>query len=237
MAATPNRAASMARQQTSGGGGRKPREERWNELLKVAAKIFARKGYDATSLQDIAVELGILKGSLYYYITTKDDLLCHLLSSAHKQGLENIEPIAAGPGNAVERLAAMIRRHVHYVCTDRDRTAVYLHERKRLSPEQRAQHLGDEHAYRNYFQAVLADGQAEGLVREDVDIKLTALCLLSSLNSTYQWYKPSGEFAAVTVGETFVSGWLGGIATPAGATFFAPSAASPRGKGARTSAE
>jgi len=237
MPANPDRVASMARQQTSGGGGRKPREERWNELLKVAAKIFARKGYDATSLQDIAEELGILKGSLYYYIKTKDDLLCHLLSSAHKQGLQNIESIAAGPGNAIERLAAMIRRHVQYVCTDRDRTAVYLHERKRLSPEQRAQHLGDEHAYRHYFQAVLADGQAEGLVRQDIDIKLTALCLLSSLNSTYQWYKPSGEFAAVAVGETFVTGWLGGILTAAGAAVSAPPTALPRKQAARASAE
>ena len=206
----------FARQYNAGVSGRKPREERWTELLTVAARIFAQRGYDATSLQDIAQELGILKGSLYYYINTKGDLLCHLLRSAHEQGLRNIQPIAEGPGNAIERLAGMIRRHAQYVCTDRDRTAVFLHERKRLTPEQRAEYLGDEHAYRHCFQTVLAEGQKEGLIRTEIDAKLQALCLLSSLNSIYQWYKPSAEFSAEAIGDTFVMGWLGGVATPEG---------------------
>ncbi|HEY0311950.1 MAG TPA: TetR/AcrR family transcriptional regulator [Allosphingosinicella sp.] len=198
-------------------GERKPREERWSELLDVAARIFARSGYDATSLQDIADELGMLKGSLYYYITTKGDLLAHLLRNAHEQGIRNIQPIAEGAGNPIERLAQMIRTHANYVCTDRDRTAVFLHERKRLTPEQRKDFLGDEHAYRRFFEAVITDGQREGLVRSELDPKLVALCLLGSLNSVYQWYKQSGEFSADAIGDTFVMSWLAGITTPAGA--------------------
>lgn len=198
-------------------GERKPREERWAELLDVAAKTFATRGYDATSLQDIAGALGILKGSIYYYIKTKGDLLAHLLRNAHEKGIRNIQPIADGPGDPLSRLAAMIRTHTNYVCTDRDRTAVFLHERKRLTPEQRAEYLGDEHAYRRYFEQVLQQGQDAGLIRDDLDPKLAALCLLGSLNSVYQWYKPSATFSVDSIGDTFVVSWLSGVSTDAGA--------------------
>ena len=196
-------------------GERKPREERWAELLDVAAKTFATRGYDATSLQDIADALGILKGSIYYYIKTKGDLLAHLLRNAHEKGIRNIQPIADGPGDPLSRLAAMIRVHTHYVCTDRDRTAVFLHERKRLTPEQRAEYLGDEHAYRRYFEQVLQQGQDAGLIREDLNPKLAALCLLGSLNSIYQWYKPSATFSVDAIGDTFVTSWLSGVSKEA----------------------
>jgi TetR/AcrR family transcriptional regulator, cholesterol catabolism regulator len=215
-------------------GERKPREERWSELLDVAARIFARRGYDATSLQEIADELGMLKGSLYYYITTKGDLLAHLLRSAHEQGIRNIQPIAEGSGNPIERLARMIRAHADYVCTDRDRTAVFLHERKRLTPEQRKEFLGDEHAYRRFFEAVITAGQQGGLVRAELDPKLVALCLLGSLNSVYQWYKPGGEFSSDAIGNAFVMSWLAGIATGKAASAvssLSTDVAPPRGRG------
>jgi AcrR family transcriptional regulator len=63
------------RAQRRGGSERKPREERWSELIEVATDVFYAKGYDAASLQDIADRLGMFKGSLYYYIQSKEDLL------------------------------------------------------------------------------------------------------------------------------------------------------------------
>jgi len=65
------------------GGERKPREERWAQLIEVATRVFFEKGYDAASLQDIADRLGMLKGSLYYYIQSKEDLLFEVISTVH----------------------------------------------------------------------------------------------------------------------------------------------------------
>lgn len=195
-------------------GDRKPREERWAEILDVAAQVFSEKGYDATSLQEIASRTGILKGSIYYYINTKADLLAHLLRQAHETGLRNIEPIANGPGNAAERLAGMIRAHAEYVCTDRSRTAVFVHERKRLTSEQRKEFLGDEHVYRHLFQQVIEEGQREKLINPEIDPKLTALCLLGSLNSLYQWFRPNGEFSVTMISNHFVTSTLHGIVLP-----------------------
>ncbi len=64
-----------------------PREERWPELLEVATDVFSEKGCEAASLQDIAERLGMLKGSLYYYINSKEDLLYHVINDVHQEGL------------------------------------------------------------------------------------------------------------------------------------------------------
>ena len=81
-----------------GGGERKPREERWSELIEVATDVFYAKGYDAASLQDSADRLGMLKGSLYYYIRSKEDLLFDVIKAVHEEGLANIKSLAAGEG-------------------------------------------------------------------------------------------------------------------------------------------
>jgi len=112
------------------GAERKPRSERWKEILEAAAKCFFEKGYDATSLQDIAERVGILKGSIYYYIKTKPDLRDALLLEVHKEGLARIQALAATPGNALDKLEAMIRGHMRYISENLEKTSVYLMELK-----------------------------------------------------------------------------------------------------------
>jgi AcrR family transcriptional regulator len=88
------------RAERRGASPRQPQEERWPELIQVATQVFCEKGYDAASLQDIADRLGLLKGSLYYYIKSKYDLLYTVISEVHRAGLANIESLAAAAGSA-----------------------------------------------------------------------------------------------------------------------------------------
>lgn len=192
-------------------GVRKKKEDRWVELLDVAAQVFFEQGYDRTSLQEIADRTGILKGSIYYYIDTKADLLGHILRQAHDAGLRRLAPIASGPGSPVSRLQAMIEQHLRYVCTDRARMAVFVHERERLTEEQRAKYLIDEHAYRDCFERVLREGQESGHFITNCDPQLLSICLLGSLNSVYQWYRPNGKFSDTEIVGQFVQGWLSGV--------------------------
>ena len=111
------------RAQRRGGGERKPREERWSELIQVATEVFYAKGYDAASLQDIADRLGMLKGSLYYYIQSKEDLLFDVIKAVHEEGLANIESLAAGEGNPLERLRDVIIGHIEHECRNLTKTA------------------------------------------------------------------------------------------------------------------
>jgi TetR/AcrR family transcriptional regulator, cholesterol catabolism regulator len=197
-------------------GLRKPKDERWAQILDVAAQVFFEKGYDATSLQDIANRTGILKGSIYYYIKTKEDLLASLLQEAHEKGLRTIRPIATGAGDPIHRLAAMIRCHVDFVCNDRARTAVFLHERQRLSEGKRKEYLGDEHAYPQLFRRVIVEGQKEKLIHRRLDPHLTALCLIGSLNSLYEWFQLDGKFSVSAIGEHYIAVTLSGMTTPEG---------------------
>src|SRR3954466_9452380 len=116
------------RAQRRGGGERKPREERWAELIEVATQVFYEKGYDAASLQDIADRLGILKGSLYYYIQSKEDLLFDVISAVHKEGLAVVRACADTAGDPLQRLRTVIVGHVEHTCANLVQTAVFLHE-------------------------------------------------------------------------------------------------------------
>ncbi len=202
------------RAQRRGGGERKPREERWFELIEVATEVFFEKGYEAASLQDIADRLGMLKGSLYYYIHSKEDILFDVISSTHQEGLSNIESLAAGEGNALQRLRNVIIGHIDYECRNLTKTAVFLHELQALSPDRQAEIIGGEHAYRGVFRNLIQAGQKEGLIPASVEPNLAALWLLGSLNWVYRWFRPGGEFTARQIGEQFADMTIRGLATP-----------------------
>src|SRR2546421_12664685 len=152
------------RAQRRGGGERKPREERWSELIEVATAVFYAKWYDAASLQDIADRLGMLKGSLYYYIQSKEALLYDVIKTVHEEGLANIESLAAGEGDALERLRSVIIGHIDHECRNMTKTAVFLHEVQELSPERHTEITGDEPAYERVFAGLIEAGQQDALI-------------------------------------------------------------------------
>jgi AcrR family transcriptional regulator len=217
------------RTQRRGPSRRKPREERWSELIDVATQVFYEKGYDAASLQDIADRLGILKGSLYYYIQSKEDLLYDVISDVHREGLANIKSLAAADGNALQRLRGVIIGHIEYECRNFTKTAVFLHELQALTPERQAEVIGGEHSYRGVFADLVESGQREGLIRAEVNSKLAALSILGSTNWVYRWFKPDGEFTARQIGEQFADMTVPGLAVP-GAMADVPVAAAKRAR-------
>ncbi|GAA4683307.1 TetR/AcrR family transcriptional regulator [Pseudonocardia yuanmonensis] len=195
------------------GGERKPREERWAELIEVATQVFYEKGYDGASLQDIADRLGMLKGSLYYYIQSKEDLLFDVISAVHKEGLAVVRSRAEVPGGPLERLESVIRGHVEHTCRNLVPTAVFLHELSALPPERREEILGSEHAYQGVFRDLVEQGQADGLVRADLDPRLAALSILGSTNWVYRWFRPGGTFTPEQIGAEMAEMAIRGIAT------------------------
>jgi TetR/AcrR family transcriptional regulator, cholesterol catabolism regulator len=195
------------------GGERKPREERWAELIEVATQVFYEKGYDGASLQDIAERLGMLKGSLYYYIQSKEDLLFDVISTVHKEGLAVIRGRADVPGGPLERLENVIVGHVEHTCRNLVPTAVFLHELSALPPERRQEVLGSEHAYQGVFRDLIELAQKDGLVRAELDPRLATLSVLGSANWVYRWFRPGGEFSAEQIGAQLADMSIRGIAT------------------------
>ena len=198
------------------GGERKPREERWAELIEVATQVFYEKGYDGASLQDIADRLGMLKGSLYYYIQSKEDLLFDVISSVHRDGLAVIRSRAEVEGDPLRRLESVIVGHVEHTCRNLVPTAVFLHELSALPGERRAEVLGSEHAYQGVFRDLIEQAQARGDVRADLDPRLAALSVLGSTNWVYRWFRPGGAFSPEQIGAELAEMSIRGIATEQG---------------------
>ena len=192
---------------------RKPRAERWEQLLDAAGEVFYEKGYDAATLQEIAERVGILKGSVYYYIKTKADLRDHLLLEVHHEGLSMIRERAASGATSLDKLAAMIHGHVEFFCNNVAKTTVYLQELRRFDPVARTKLFGT-HPYRDVFQDAIEQGQREGLILPDLDPKLASQAMLSSLNSVYHWYRSAHTFD--TIADYYVTTTLRGHATDKG---------------------
>lgn len=173
---------------------RKPGDERWKELLEVSARLFAEQGYAATSLQNIAEAVGMLKGSLYYYINSKDDLLFEVIKAVYVPGIARFKALTGDGGDAVERLQRALEGHVLYLIENSTATAVYLHEYEQLSESRRA-----ELAQQDYVRMVrdlIRIGQDQGGFRRDLDPTIAAMSVLGSVNWTYRWYRPGSKAPA-----------------------------------------
>lgn len=155
---------------------RKPREERWAEVVQVATQVFYERGYDGASLQDIADRLGMLKGSLYYYIHTKEDLLFEVINAVYVEGHTAVQAAAEIPGDPLERLERVIIAHVEQTCRNLVATAVYLHELTSL-PKKLRQKV-DGRSYQAVFLQLLEAAQEAGLLRPGVEPHLTMFWIL-----------------------------------------------------------
>lgn len=202
----PQRAARAA--------GRPVRQDdgRWNELLGIAASTFAERGYQTTSLQDIADQFGVLKGSLYHYIRSKDDLLYEVIRAVYTGGLENLRTLAAAAVDHATKLRSVVRGHVLYLIENIVGTTVFLHEFEQLSAERRA--AMPVHEYSTILAELIRDAQADAVVKPELDPQLAALAVLGMTNWVYRWYRPDGSHTAEEIADQFseilVSGLLAG---------------------------
>jgi AcrR family transcriptional regulator len=189
-------------------------EARWEEILHAAASIFFTKGYEATSLQDIASAVGLLKGSIYYYIKTKEDLLYEIVTRAqllYMATLEEDEETAAAP--APERLRAFIGRWMALTSKDREWGMVAEREFTRLSPRRLKVVIGRRDTYSNFVKDIIAQGVDEGAFDPSVDLSIATTAVFELMLSSNQWHRPTGRLTLEDIGEwyaTFVVRGLGG---------------------------
>src|SRR3989304_4955231 len=107
--------------------------QRRDELLAVAERLFSQRGYEATSVRDIAEALDIKAGSLYAHIETKEDLLWEILSAAADRFFAAVEPIVRSDLVTIERLRRVIVAHVGVLTESVSAAAVYMNEWRHLS--------------------------------------------------------------------------------------------------------
>jgi TetR/AcrR family transcriptional regulator, cholesterol catabolism regulator len=166
---------------------------RHDEIVATAASLFLDKGYEGTSVQDIADRVGILKGSLFYYISTKEDLLYAVLCDIFAGARADIERIHALDDAPLDKVRKVAEAHVQNLLANRDKTAIYFRDFSSMSEERRAEITAERDYYGRTFTALLMAAQAEGSICPDLDINLTSGSLLGMLNMVHDWYQPSAS--------------------------------------------
>jgi len=190
---------------------RSPRR-RQREILETAARVFHEKGYQATSIQDIADEVGILKGSLYYYIDSKEDLLYDIIHGVHQGALAVLDAVEEVDGNALQKIRAFVTHHVTFNLENRMWVGVFFDDFRSLSPERREIVVRERDEYDRFLRNLITLGQKEGVVCPDLDTKLTSLAILDMLNFVVHWYQPDGERSASAVAQEYADFVVAGLA-------------------------
>ena len=188
---------------------------RRQEVLDKATEVFARRGYASATIQDIADELGILKGSLYYYIDTKEDLLFELFEQLHTEVDALLEEVrAADAADPLERLALYVRSQTSYSLANLLKISVYYNDLERLEPERRALIGKRRAAHEAFVVGLIKQAQRDGLIDADRDPKLLAHQVFALVIGPYRWYKPRGQAALDEVASSVVAFVSAGLAAP-----------------------
>lgn len=172
------------------------RRNRDAQILEAAVRIFAEKGYSGASLQDVADAVGLLKGSLYHYIASKESLLYRILQEAHEQAtvlMDDLDKLGLPPDAHLQEL---VRRLTLFYLDDTRRASVYFNEWRYLTGEERVTVLRQRRAFVDYIRVSVEHTQAAGLTRADLDVKVATFYLLAAVNGVLTWYRPGGPLSA-----------------------------------------
>jgi AcrR family transcriptional regulator len=181
------------------------------EVLAAAARVFARRGYADASVQDVADELGILKGSLYHYIDAKEDLLFWLMEAVHGELQAIVDEVAQTEGSALDRLDLYVRSHVLYTLDNLERVSIYYHDADSLSEERLAAMGSLRRAHERFVSNLIKQAQAEGSADATADPRVFTQCVFATIIGTYRWYKPGGRISRQSIADHCARFVLSGV--------------------------
>lgn len=178
-------------------------------LLRVAVDVFNDRGYDGTSMEDLAGRLGITKSAIYHHVPSKTELL----RLAVNRALDGLFAAAAEPasttGPATARLEHLVRRSVEVLVAELPFVTLLLRVRGNTEVER------DALARRREFDAIITDlvrqAISEGGVRPDVDAAITARLLFGMVNSLTEWYRPDRGHEVAEIADAVATVAFGGL--------------------------
>jgi AcrR family transcriptional regulator len=186
-----------------------------DKVYEIAAQVFHRKGYDNTSMNDIAEAVGLTKAGLYHHVASKESLLSTILEDGMDMTEASVVEPLAMIADPLVRLKTLIELHLRLLLEGRELAVTgLLHECQGLAAEDRTRIDRRKKQYVRMVTGVIRD-VLESAGPRAPDPKMAALALLGMLNWTYQWYKPSGSVKPEELVEQFQSlfihGLLGGL--------------------------
>ncbi|HEX9500846.1 MAG TPA: TetR/AcrR family transcriptional regulator [Thermoanaerobaculia bacterium] len=188
--------------------------ERAAEVYRTAAEIILEKGYNATSVSDIAQALGITKAGLYHYIHGKTQLLFDIM----QYGLNELDREVAQPAMKIAdpeaRLRFMIAMHARIVTRGHGAVTILVDEARALTPAQNRKVTRKKREYFDFLRDTLKELKDAGKLR-NVNLTVATFSLLGMINWLSRWYRAEGSLNEKNVGEAIVDIALNGLTRPA----------------------
>jgi len=200
-----------------------PKRGTLERLFDTAATLFREKGYAATTTREMAATLGIQQASLYYHISSKEDLFYQLCVSSLKRLHSDVHSAVNEVHDPLGRICTLIRAHLHTLLAHQCRHVIMLTELRALSNHHHDEVLALRKRYAGLVRSVLEEAQAAGVVRTDIPSKYLYLALLNILNWAVLWFRRDQELPADRLAALFTPIYLDGAATsPAHASLAPP---------------
>jgi AcrR family transcriptional regulator len=179
-------------------------DQRQDAVVAQAAKIFARHGYDQTTMQQLASSMGLATGALYHYFGAKEQLLAAICDQLMEPLLTRARELLDEPDDGSgERLRALVRMWVAHVCTHRDHMLVFQQERHMIESGERWRRVrASRKAFERLVDQVLSETTGADRAPRPTDLRL--LALLGMVNHTAQWYRPRGPLDPEQIADGYV---------------------------------
>lgn len=187
-----------------------PYDERLSGLLRSAAQVFARKGYHATTMRDLAQASGMSLAGMYHYVRGKEDLLYQIQRRCFAGVLEGAEAALDGHVAPEERVRAFIRHHLQFFASQPAEMKVLSHEADSLTGKRADEIHRLKRRYADLLQAIV------GAVPGTTSPSVAAYALFGMMNWTYTWYRPDGRLPPEDLADAFTKLVLHGIRSGGG---------------------
>jgi TetR/AcrR family transcriptional regulator, cholesterol catabolism regulator len=176
--------------------------DRRKQIIEIAARIFADKGYHSATLDDIAAELNLTKASLYYYITSKKAVLEEICNIVGKTNVAAFDDIVKSDMTPREKVKALIFRQITTNAENKEICSVYFDVSESVDPKAYRKIKGQLKAGEKALQLILQEGVEKGYFAIE-DVKMASFLIFSACNRIPKWYHPGGRLTPEEIAEQF----------------------------------
>ncbi len=175
---------------------------RRDEIIRIAAKMFASKGYHATTLDEIARELGVTKPALYYHVHSKEEILREIVVKI-MEPMEAVIKVGNSSLSPREKIEQIVQILVKFSAERKETTLIAFQEVKILPKRTRDAIRLREKKVEHILQATLEEGVRQGFFTTG-DTKMAAFAILAISNWPYRWYNPDGPLTPMQIADEFI---------------------------------
>ena len=185
--------------------------KREQEIIAAAAKVFKEKGYHAATTRDIAAEVGIQQATLYYYISSKEELLYLVVREPIVRLFHQVEEIVKASVPTRTKIERAIHAHLAAFDENYPHMFVYVQELPNLIDTLQDKIRESPAHYQHLWEAILQQGIAAGELRADLDVTAMVLMIMGMCNWLHRWYRKGGRLDTETLARQYARAILDGI--------------------------